>query len=204
MSTRALALLVLVLAVLLAVSGRLALRRLGYIDVAPPPEWTFVNPLLEVAEGTRVVVRPITAGQSGVRYYFGPRIDVPDAEPGVDPPEAFVPHLRLGVEQKGEGEEVWGFVGVQYLLLSQLGALTPKEWLIELGPVLERGDGGRRRTLLRATYGHESGAQVHYFTDPADPRRLERGFGWLRNEMRAPEQPPDASFTEPAGFTPPR
>ncbi len=204
MSTRALAVLVAALAVLLAVTGRLALRRLGYVDSPPPPPWSFVNPLLEVEEGRRVILRPITAGQGGVRYYFGPRIDVPDAEPGIDPPEAFHPHIRLGVEQQQEGEGVWAFAGVQYLLLSQMGALTPKEWLQQIGPVLERREGGGSRRLLRATYGHESGAQIHYYTDPADPRRAERGFGWIRNEMVAPDQPPDVHFTEPAGFVPPR
>jgi len=203
MSTRTLALLVLAVAALLGVTARLALRRLGYIGTPPSPPWIFVNPLLDVEEGRRVILRPITAGEAGVRYYFGPRIEVPDAEPGVDPLEAFHPHIRLGVEQQPEGEGVWGFAGVQYLMLSQLGALTAKEWLVELGPVLERQEGGGTRLLLRASFGHESGAQVDYYTDPADPRRRERGFGWLRTEMRAPQQPPDVHFTEPAGFIPP-
>jgi hypothetical protein len=77
-----------------------------------------------------------------------------------------------------------------------MGALTVKEWLEEIRPLRERGDDGVERLVLRARFGHESGAVIDYFHDP---ERLCPGVGWYRHEMQATERPPVVVFATDGG-----
>ena len=80
----------------------------------------------------------------------------------MDDPVAPVPHLRAGVEESEDGD--WAFrPPVAGLNLCQMGALTAQEWFEEIGPVKELGGAGEDRILLKAVFGHRTGATVAYF-----------------------------------------
>jgi len=191
MSVRGLAVVALLLGALCAGAGFLLADRLGWCGVEPPAEWTFVNPTLDVVRGQRVVLRPILEGVPSLRYTFLATI----LEPAADDEVAPVPHLRAGVEEWSDDE--WRFrPPVASLVLCQLGALTAQEWLQEIRPVREvRGERGDRM-LLKAVFGHRSGAVVTYYHDPS--QRVP-AVGWTRCEMVAEGQMPEINFASDGG-----
>jgi hypothetical protein len=191
MSVRALAVAAALLFVLCVSAGALLVRRLGWWEAPAPIEWTFVNPTLSVPRGQRVVLRPILEGVRPLRYTFLARI----TEPRPDDDMAPVPHLRAGVEELEDGE--WAYQQPEALALSQLGALTAQEWLEEIRPVVERRGSGEERMLLKATFGHRTGATVTYYHDPAQP---VPAVGWTRSEMLADGRPPELHFATDAGL----
>ncbi|HEX5137449.1 MAG TPA: hypothetical protein VFY93_10780 [Planctomycetota bacterium] len=192
MSARALKGTAAVLFVLCVAAAALLSRRLGWWDAPAPIEWTFVNPTLSVARGQRVVLRPIVEGVRPLRYTFV----LPVTDPLPDDPVAPVPHLRAGVEEYEEGE--WAYrPPVEAVAFCQMGALTPQEWLTEIRPILESGGAGGARMLLKATFGHRSGATVAYYHDPMAP---VPGLGWTRNEMVAEGRPPELYFATDGGL----
>jgi hypothetical protein len=107
------------------------------------------------------------------------------------------PYAVAGMEDRKADEDAWHFRDYLYLVLGQMGAMTPKEWLEEITLVRERGRDGSERTLVRARYGHESGAAVLYYFDPERP---VQGVGWTRSEMHAQGREPEIHF---ARNTPP-
>ncbi len=192
MSARGLAVLFAFLLLLCVAAAGLLVHRLGWWEEAPAPEWTFVNPTLDVARGQRVVLRPILDGVPALRYTFLSAV----LEPGTDDPMAPVPHLGAGVEERGD--DVWEYrPPPEALELCQMGALTPQEWLQEIRPVMERGGARGDRMLLKAVFGHRNGAVVSYYTDPA--RRVP-AVGWTRSEMLSEGRAPEIHFASDGGM----
>lgn len=190
MSVRALAALAAFLCLLCVASAALLAHRLGWWGNAQAPEWTFVNPTLTVARGQRVIVRPILEGMPSLRYTFLVAVTDP-----TDDPMAPVPHLLAGVEEQDRDE--WEYRPPEAALsLCQMGAMTPQEWLEEIQPVEEVGGAGGGRMLLRALYGHRSGASVAYYHDPSNP---VPAVGWIRKEMLANGQLPEVNFASDGG-----
>lgn len=190
MSERALAAIAALLLLLCVAAGGLLVRRLGWLETPAPVEWTFTNPTLSAARGQRVIVRPIVEGLLPLRYTF--LVEVTDPLPDDD--MAPVPHLRAGTEELEEGE--WAYRGAEALALCQMGALTAQEWLAEIRPVVERRGSGEERMLLKAIYGHRSGATVTYYHDPKEP---VPALGWTRSEMVGEGRPPEMHFATDAG-----
>ena len=178
MSTRALGLLALLLAVLLAGSALLALDRLGWLADFDRPSFRFENPLLVTERFERVRLRKMQEGQPEARYTFTTFV----TEPAETDPFSTQPHVRAGVESRAPTEEEFFYEGEQALLLRQLGAFSTREWLEEIRPVEERLQDGSVRIRVRATYGHQSGGNTVYFHDP--DQRVP-GFGWIRQEFYA-------------------
>ncbi len=192
MSVRGLLAAAAVLAALCCGAAFLLVDRLGRLRDEPPAEWTFVNPTLGVARGQRVVLRPILEGVPLLRYTFLAAI----LEPPTDDPVSPVPHLRAGVEERS-GDEWEVLPSVASLELCQMGALTAQEWLEEIRPVREvRGERGDRM-LLKAVFGHRSGAGVSYYHDPLRP---VPAVGWMRSENVAEGRPPEIHFASDGGM----
>lgn len=191
MSVRGLATIALILLVLCVGAAVLLVDRLGLRAEAKPIEWTFVNPTLDVARGQRVVLRPIVEGVQMLRYTFLLRI----TEPPIDDPVAPVPHLRAGVEDY-DGD-TWYYRSAEALAFCQMGALTAQEWLMEIGPVNEVGGAKGDRVLLKALFGHRSGASISYYHDPEHP---VPAVGWIRNEMTTEGRPPEIYFATDGGL----
>lgn len=192
MSVRALLALAALLLALSVAAGGLLLHRLGWLTEEEPVAWTFVNPTLDVKRGQRVVLRPILEGTRSLRYTFLVKV----TEPLTDDPVAPVPHLRAGVEELFEGD--WSYrPPVEALALCQLGALTPQEWLMEIRPVLEMRGSGEPSMLLKAVFGHRSGAVVSYYHDPEAP---VPAVGWGRSELVAESRAPEIHFASDGGL----
>ena len=191
MSVRGLGTLAALLFALCVAAGLLLVDRLGWREEAKPVEWTFVNTTLSVARGQRAVLRPILESVPALRYtFFGA-----NTEPGTDDPMAPVPHLRAGVEERN-GDE-WEYrPPPEALALCQMGALTPQEWLEEIRPVREVGGAKGDRMLLKAVFGHRSGAVVSYYFDPERP---VPAFGWTRSEMLSEGRVPEVHFASDGG-----
>lgn len=196
MSTRALVLTAVFLAVLLAAAGGLLANRLGYFASWDKPSFTFENPFLDVAKGQRVVVRPMQRGTSWSRFFFStPQVE-PDPE-AVPSPLFPAPYIPVALEQRDGETGEWRYVPPpRFFALGQMGAMTVKEWLEEIRPVRERGEDGEERLVLRVRFGHETGAVIDYFHDPARPCP---GLGWYRNEMRTSEGAPVVVFASDGG-----
>jgi hypothetical protein len=190
MSLRALAATAGLLFVLCATALGLLVHRLGWWGEPPAVEFVFVNPTLGVARGQRVVLRPILEGASPLRYTFLACV----AEPAPDDRVVPLPNLRAGVEEREDDE--WYYRSEEALMLCQLGALTPQEWLEEIGPVRELDGAGKERILLRARFGHRNGSQVAYYHDPARP---VPAVGWTRSELLAEGRPPEVHFATDGG-----
>ena len=201
MSNRALGLLALVLGLLVIGAVGLGLQRLGYLTDAEPVDFVFTNPTLQVKRGQRVIVRPMLEGGSWRRFTFLVML----AEPQPDDPVYSAPHIRAGVEERGEDGNWYRLRSVdqfvQPLALSQMGATTIKEWLEEIRPVREIGNDGTMRTVLRVMFGNVAGGQVIYVFDPNRPIPA---FGWIRQEVHGAEEgkDPEVHFTRPDGFAP--
>lgn len=194
MSDRALGWLAILLAALLVAGALLGAQRLGYFASWEKPEFAFRNPLLDVPSGQHVMLRPIQQGSSSLRYWFGPVITEPD--PANDPYPA--PHAFVLIEERKPGHTAWRRQSPSFLALGQMGAMTIKEWLEEIRLVREKTRDGGERTLLRVTFGHETGATVAYFIDPERP---VPGVGWFRHELYAEEGDPAVFFASEAGRT---
>lgn len=182
MTTRGLAWTALLLALLLGGVAWLTLDRLGLLEELEAPGFVFENHLLDVQRGQRILLLPLQEGVPAVRY----TITGAEVEPEVREKPFFPsPYVVAGLEDRRADEDTWYFKDYAFLVLSQMGAMTPKEWLEEIGLVRERGPRGTERLLLRARYGHESGATVLYYFDPERP---VPGVGWCRSEMHAQAQ----------------
>jgi len=191
-TTRGLAVTAALLGLMLVVAGVLWARRLGRVQDWQPMELVFENPLLTAQRGQQVRIRPILQGGDERRYWFATIVTEPDP----DDPVYAAPHLRVGASVRRPPATEFVFASVQYLALSQLGALTTKEWLEQITLVRERGNDGKERTLIRAGFGHESGGAVAYFTDPEHP---VPGLGWFRTEMIPMSGPPQVHYATPDG-----
>ncbi|MCK6459010.1 MAG: hypothetical protein L6Q95_03860 [Planctomycetes bacterium] len=191
MSVRALAAVAAILLLLAVTAGVLLVRRLGWLETGAQVEWTFTNPTLLAARGQRVILRPIVEGVLPLRYTFLLTV----ADPRPDDDMAPVPHLRAGTEELEDGE--WAFRQPEALALCQMGALTAQEWLAEIRPVVERWGSGEERLLLKAIFGHRSGATVTYYHDPAAP---VPAMGWTRSELVGEGRPPEVHFATDAGI----
>ena len=193
MTTRGLAWTALLLALLLAGVGWLALDRLGRLSEIPVPDLVFENHVLGVQRGQRIILRPLQDGAPALRYTFTGA----EVEPEAGGRSFFpAPYVVAGMETRPAGDDAWHFKDYLYLVLVQMGAMTAKEWLEEIGLVRERGRDGTERTLVRARYGHESGATVIYYFDPERP---VPGVGWFRSEMHAQGRDPEIHFARDAG-----
>ncbi len=182
MTARGLAWTALLLALLLAGVAWLTLDRLGLLEELEAPDFVFENHLLNVERGQRILLLPLQEGVPAVRY----TITGAEAEPEVREQPFFPsPYVVAGIEDRQADEDTWYFKDYAFFVLSQMGAMTPKEWLEEIGLVRERGPGGSERLLLRARYGHENGATVLYYFDPERPVPV---VGWCRSEMHAQTQ----------------
>jgi hypothetical protein len=192
-TTRALLWTALLLALLLGGAVWLALDRLGLLTELETPDFVFENHVLGVQRGQRIVLRPMQEGTPTVRWTFTGT----EVEPEVSELSFFpAPHAVAGMEDRQADEDTWYFKDYVFLVLGQMGAMTPKEWLEEIGLVRERGRDGVERMLVRARYGHESGAAVIYYFDPKRPIPV---VGWLRSEMHARDRTPEVHFATPAG-----
>ena len=191
MSTRGLALWALFLALLCAGVAYLTCERLGYIGEIEVPALEFENRMLTVPRAQRVVLRPMRHGVTWARYWFGPRVN----DPASDDPVCPFPRIRVGLENQHEDEDTWYFQQAQFFALAQMGAMTTDEWLEELRPVRERLPDGSDRIVVRAVFGHQSGAQVHYFYDIENP---VPGLGWYRHELFAEGSGRQVYFAFPA------
>jgi len=184
-TTRGLAWTALLLALLLGGVGWLALDRLGHLSEFQVPDLVFENHVLRVQRGQRVILRPMQDGEATLRYTFTGT----DVEPDAGGRSFFpAPYVVAGMEDRQAGADTWHFKDYFYLVLGQMGAMTPKEWLEEIDLVRERRRDGTERTLVRARYGHESGATILYFFDPERP---VPGVGWFRSEMHAQDRTPE-------------
>lgn len=197
---RGLALLALLLGGLLVAAVLLIARGLGWFEDQREVPFAFDNPVLTVRRGDRAVVKPIEAGGVWQRFTFTAVVVEPEA---MKDPALPLPHAAAVVESRRSGEDDWSYDPndfVRPLPLYNLGAVSPREWLQEIRPVLEVAPDGSSRLLYRATYRHDSGLQVAYYHDPA--RRVP-GFGWVRQERTAPGREQPAIFhafaEEPAG-----
>lgn len=192
MSVRGLAVLAAFLSALSVASGTLLVHRLGWWEEAKPIEWEFRNPTLSVTRGQRVLLRPILEGLRPLRYTFLPTV----TEPLTDDPVMPVPHLRAGVEEFQD--DGWNYrPPIGALALCQMGALTVQEWLEEIRPVIEVRGLGEQRMLLKAIFGHRTGAFVAYYFDPRKP---VPAVGWTRSEMTAEGRPPEINFATDGGL----
>ncbi|MHC4494038.1 MAG: hypothetical protein ACYTDU_20780, partial [Planctomycetota bacterium] len=172
MTTRGLAWTALLLALLLVGVAWLTLDRLGLLEELETPDFVFENHVLGVQRGQRIILRPLQEGTPTLRYTFTGA----EVEPEVNEKSFFpAPYVVAGMEDRQAGEDTWYFKDYLFLVLGQMGAMTPKEWLEEIGLVRERGRDGAERTLVRARYGHESVAAVLYYFDPERP---VPGVGW--------------------------
>jgi len=190
MSTRALASIAGFLGLLLAAAVVLLLARLGYLETPEKPGFLFENLLLTAPRGRRVILRPMQQGAPEQRFWFGPIITEPERDDAFDP----APHLRVGIEERDPETRKWIYRRVGSLDLALMGAMTTKEWLMEIRPVRDVAPDGTSRILLLASYGHESGATVSYLRDPA---HLVPGFGWLRHEIYRAGNPPQVYYAIP-------
>jgi hypothetical protein len=180
------------LAVLLGAAAWLTLDRLGCLEDLPVPGFVFENHVLGIQPGQRVILRPMQEGAPALRYTFtGTEVEPEVAERSFFP----APYAVAGMEMREAEEDTWRFKDYSYLVLGQMGAMTPKEWLEEIGLVRERARDGSERTLLRARYGHESGAVVLYYFDPERP---VQGVGWTRSELHAQGREPEIHFARNA------
>jgi len=191
--------LAIVLGVLVLGGALLLLDRLGYLAEPERLELVFENPTLDVQRGQRVVIRPLVEGAPWRRYTFL----VSQAEPQPDDPVYPAPHLRAGVEERGEDGGWYRLTGadfVQPLAMSQMGATSIQEWLEEIRLVREEDAQGRSRLLVRAQFGHANGSTVAYYFDPGAP---VPAFGWIRQEVMSPEADvPEVHFAIPGGLAP--
>ena len=193
MTTRGLAWTALLLALLLGGVSWLALDRMGRLREFPAPDLVFENHVLRVRRGQRIVLRPMQDGAPTMRYTFTGA----EVEPEAGGRSFFpAPYVVAGMEDRQAGADTWYFKDYFFLVLGQMGAMTAKEWLEEIDLVRERRRDGTERTLVRARYGHESGATVLYFFDPERP---VPGVGWFRSEMHAQERVPEVHRATPAG-----
>ena len=192
MSTRALALIALALAALLAGLAGLVCDRLGYLQELERASFVFTNHTLGVERGQRVVVRPIRSDATSLRYTFTGAIVEPQQGAALFPQ----PYAVGGMEDREADEDTWYFKDRAFFLFSQLGAMTPKEWLEEITPVRERTADGKERVLIRARFGHENGSQILYLFDPEKPVPV---FGWFRHELYAEGRDPQIYFARAAG-----
>jgi len=191
MSVRVLAATAALLFAILVGAAALLSRQLGWWDKPAPVEWTFVNPTLSVEPGQRVILRPIVEGVRPLRYTFVRSF----LEPLQDDEVSAVPHLGAGVEEYEDGE--WAFrPPVEAINLCLMGALTNKEWLTDIEPVLEWSGGGKQRMLLKAVFGHRNGSTVAYYYDPKEP---VPAFGWTRSEMAAENRAPELYYATDGG-----
>ena len=180
MSVRALSLVAgLLLALLLAVAW-LTADRFGYLGLPEPPGFVFQNSLLRTELGQRLILRPLDAAAPRMRL----TMVASQLEPETEDRYAPLPYALFVAESRRKDEEHFtrekDDLRVRYLLYQQMGALTGKEWLEEIRLVTEISRDGGQRTLLRAIFGHENGAQVAYFYDPARPVPV---VGWFRQEV---------------------
>jgi len=190
---RGLAWTALLLALLLSGVAWLTLDRLGLLEELETPDFVFQNHVLGVERGQRIILRPMQEGTPTARYTFTGA----DVEPEVGEKSFFpAPYVVAGMEDRQAGEDTWYFKDYLFLVFGQMGAMTPKEWLEEIGLVRERSPDGAERTLVRARYGHESGAAVLYFFDPERP---VPGVGWFRSEMHAQDRTPEVHYARNAG-----
>jgi hypothetical protein len=181
------------LALLLGGVAWLTLDRLGLLEELPTPDFVFENRTLSAERGQRIILRPLQEGSPTLRYTVtGAEVEPERRENAFFP----APHLVAGMEDRQAGEDTWYFKDYAYLVLGQMGAMTPKEWLEEISLVRERGRDGTERTLVRALYGHESGATVVYYFDPARPVPV---VGWFRSELHAQDRVPEIHFARGAG-----
>jgi len=183
MSTRALVLVALLLALLLGATAYATAANLGLLETWEDEGWTFENPTLLVERGDRCVVRPMVEGAEWERCIFTATIGEPAR---LDQPLFTLPYVALGVQSLRPGDDIWRASPnpVRYLALAQLGALTHREWLQQIQPVRERTRDGSEKIRLRAAFGHESGQTVVYFHDPDV---TIPGIGWIRQERHSPE-----------------
>ena len=192
MSTRALGWTAALLLLLLGGITLLALHRWGLLAPAERPQFVFTNPLLTAPAGQRLILRHPEAEAPDFRYTFAH----PVFEPEPEDPHSVMPHIRVGLEDRRPGEEHFSFRGVGYLDYAQMGALTPQEWIEEIGLVREQTRDGQWRTVLRATFGHVSAVTVAYYIDPAAP---VPGLGWYRQEIYGEGKPQQLLFAADGG-----
>ena len=193
MTTRGLAWTALLLALLLGGAGWLTLDRLGLLAELETPDFVFENHVLGVQRGQRIILRPLQEGTPAVRWTFTGA----EVEPEVSDLSFFpAPYAVAGMEDRQADDDTWYFKDYVFLVLGQMGAMTPKEWLEEIGLVRERGRDGAERMLVRARFGHESGAAVIYYFDPKRPVPV---VGWVRSEMHAQDRTPEVHFASAAG-----
>ncbi len=198
MSERGLIKIVVVQLLLLVGIAFLLVDRLGRLRPIKPGSWTFRNPTLDVAKGTRVMLQPQTGMRQATRWFISDPVVEPDVNgaPGV-------PH-RPTLREDWEGGGFTLFTGRSprsALILTQMGAMTDSEWFEELRPVMETGPEGRTTLRLVAVYGHTNGSAIVYVHDPENPTP---GFGWSRIEIRAPEKNAQVHFARDVTTTAPR
>jgi hypothetical protein len=178
-TTRVLFWTALVLGLLLLGGAWLTLDRLGLLEEVPTPDFVFENHVLGIQRGQRIILWPMQDGAPTLRYTFtGVEVE-PEAR---EKPFFPMPYGVAGMEDRKAGEDAWYFKDYAFFVLGQMGAMTPKEWLEEIGLVRERGRDGQDRLLIRARFGHESGATILYYFDPERP---VPGVGWFRSELHA-------------------
>ncbi|MHC4932680.1 MAG: hypothetical protein ACYTGV_10880 [Planctomycetota bacterium] len=203
MSTRALGLLALLLALLLAGVACLGLDRMGFLRPPEAPEWVFENALIQVDPGTVVRMRPVHEDAGEFRWLFGSVVTEPVVDPDLPPdpktgPPA-QPHVRVVVGSRRPDEPDFVAAHMTYPLLSLMGARTPLEWLEGIRLVSDRRLDGSRKPMLQAAYGHQNGSAVMYFFDPADPAPQARGLGWTRMEVYQQGKLSEIIFSHPDG-----
>ena len=207
MSTRSLAWIAVLFAVLLGLLGFVGAHRLGYWSQAEAPQWEFHNALLDCKPGTKTQVSPGRVDHARQRFWFlrvfrEPEVD--DVSVARSPVGRYA-HVRAAISEQRPQEEGWYFQGPAVVAFRQLGALSSTEWLQEIGLVRERTDDGGTRELVAAQFANGAGAQMVYSYLPEESReeQARRGFGWTHLVRQARSVPAEVFFLESAGFQEP-
>lgn len=203
MRTASLAWLAVLLTALLGASAWLALDRYGWLAEPEAPGWSWSNGLVTVPRGQVMILRSARERVPDGRYWFGPKTTQPDLQGNPQAPGSEAPHVFVGVQMRNPDGESWAPPQFQFWPLRQLGAMTQKEWLSEIRLVREQQPDGSHRTLLVASYGHESGATVEYVHEPDPEAARASPLGWFRTVRKGPGQPPDVLFAYDGGIVQP-
>lgn len=182
MSTRALAVLGATLLLLVAGAAVAGTLRYGWFRPAEPIRWRLQNALLDARPGQRLLLRAMDPRESDLQFFVSHIQQDPD--PRADPWHE--PYLAYGLAERTPGTDEFVRASSGFIPLHLLGALSGKEWVQEIRPVVEKGEGGRRRMVLRLRCGQEQGGAILYFFDPA---RQEPPVGWYRQEIVTPDAP---------------
>ena len=211
MSTRALAVLALLLGAVLALLGVTALQVTGLGGLngagADASGWEFRNALLDCKPGTLALIRPGRADEPDQRYWFLRVFREPQQDDltAADSDVGRYAHVRAAVSLRKPDEEDWYFQSPGFFAYRQMGALGSKQWLSQISLIREKGVDGKQRDLLRATFLNTAHARMSYFYDPAESasEAAQRGFGWVYMIQDAKDYPTQVYHLDAAGFREP-